>query len=246
MKLKRIKLNRLRNEEWFNFFTEFKTLVEETSPGVLDIEALFIVFLNLYAMADETLEQMRKSGFTSLIVQQDAKRDNAFRGLDGTVRTALRHYDAGKQAAAIRLVTLFDHYGNIADRPYNEETGAIYNFLQDIRGKYAPEVVTLDLAGWIDELERANSEFEKTILGRNRESAGKTEINMLDIRQKTGRAYLDILERIEALSLINGDGVYAPFGKMLNANIDRYISSINRRNGKSNAQSGKTESTENK
>jgi hypothetical protein len=241
MKIKRIILNKLRNEEWFNFFTEFKTFVEENFPEVSDIETLFIVFLNLYAMADNTLEQIRKSKFSSLIVQYDEERDNAFRGLDSTVYTSLRHYDVEKRAAAERLVILFDHYGNVADKPYNEETGAIYNFLQDIRGKYASEIATLDIAGWIDELERTNNEFEKTMLERNSEYAGKTELNMLDIRKTTGRAYLDIIERIEALSLIKGDEIYVPFIKTLNANIERYISTIKRRSGKTGAQSDKTE-----
>jgi hypothetical protein len=239
MKIKRIKLDKLRNEEWFNFFTEFKTFVEEHFPEVEDIEQLFIVFVGFYTMADDTLEQIRKSNFTALIIQQDDKRDNAFRGLNGTVRTALRHYNADKQAAAERLVILFDHYGNVADKPYNEETASIYNFLQDIREKYAPEIVTLELDGWLDELERTNKQFEETMLERNREYAGKTELNMLDIRKKAGRAYLDIVERVEALSLVKGDEAYSPFIKTLNANIERYISSINRRSGKSNAQSDK-------
>jgi hypothetical protein len=242
MKIKRIILNKLRNEEWFNFFTEFKTFVEEATPEALEIEELFVVFLGLYAMADDTLERIRKSDFTSLIIQQDDARDNAFRGLEGSVRVALRHYDAKKRAAAERLVSLFEHYGNVADRPYNEETATIYNFLQDIRDRYEPEIAALELSGWLDELERTNRQFETTILERNREYAGRTDINMLDIRKKTGRIYLDTVERIEALSLVKGDGAYAPFIKTLNANIERYISTINRRSGKKDSQPDKAES----
>jgi hypothetical protein len=242
MKIKRIALNKLRNEEWFNFFTELKTFVEETFPEVTDIEALFAVFMELYVMADDLLEQVRKSSFSALIVQYDEARDNTFRGLYGTVHTALRHYDAEKRTAAERLVPLFDHYDNVADKPYNEETSTIYNFLQDLRaGKYEPEVTALDLAGWISELERANKQFETAIFERNREYAGKTELTMLDIRKKTGRVYLELVERIEALSLIKGEEAYVPFIKTLNANIDRYLSSINRRSGRTNAQSGKGE-----
>jgi hypothetical protein len=241
MKIKRIKLNKLRNEEWFNFFTEFKSFVEETFPEVSDIEKIFAIFKEFYTMADNTLEQIRKSDFTALIVQQDEARDNIFRGLDGTVRTALRHYNNKKRVAAERLVTLFDHYGNVPDRPYNEETATIYNFLQDIRDKYASEIVALELNGWLDELERTNKQFEATILERNREYAGKPEFNMLDIRKKTGRAYLDIVERIEALSLVKGEEAYAPFIKTLNANIERYISSINRRSAKSKTKSNEEE-----
>jgi hypothetical protein len=246
MKIKRVKLDRLRNEEWFNLFTEFKTFVQQTTPEALDIEALFVVFMTLYGMADELLEQIYKSSYTALIVEKDALRDNAYRGISETVRTAERHYDPVKRAAAEKLVVLIDHYGNVADRPYNEETATIYNFIQDIRGKYATEIDTLDLTGWIDELERTNNDFEKTVLDRNKEYAGKdSELNMLDIRKKTDRTYLDIVERIEALSLVKGDEVFTEFIKTLNANIDRYIASIKRRTGKSKAKAEQPEVSSN-
>jgi hypothetical protein len=233
MKIKRVKLDRLRNEEWFQFFTEFKTFVEQTMPEVLDIVELFVVFVTLYGKADELLEQIRKSNFTALIAEKDGLRDNAYRGISETVYTAKKHYDPTKRTAAESLSALIDHYGNVADKPYNEETATIYNFCQDIRSKYANEISILDLTGWIDELERVNNDFEKTILDRNKEYAEKDEGNMLDIRKKTDRTYLDIVERIEALSLVKGNEQYETFIKNLNANIDRYILSVKRRTGKS-------------
>jgi hypothetical protein len=222
----------LRNEEWFNFFTEFKTFVEKTSPEVLDIEALFIVFICLLKEADEALEKIKKSNFTAAIIQADECRDDAFRGLSYSARSALFHFDESKKAAAERLVTILDHYGNIADKPYNEETASIYNFLQDIRNQYSDEIDILDLSGWLNELERTNNEFEQIILKRNQEYAGRTELNMFNVRKKTDRAYLDIIERIEALALIQGEEKFRDFFKTLNANIERYKIAINRRSAK--------------
>jgi hypothetical protein len=224
----------LRNEEWFQFFTEFKTFVEQTSPGVLDIVELFSVFVVLYGKADKLLEVIRKSNFTALIVEKDRLRDNTYMGIAETVNAFKRHYDPAKRTAAERLSVLIDHYGNVADKPYNEETATIYNFSQDIRSKYAHEITVLDLNGWIDELDRYNTEFENAILDRNKEyAAGDDEMSLFDVRKKTDRVYLDIVERIEAFALIrNGDAVLTGFIKNLNANIDRYISSINRRTGK--------------
>jgi hypothetical protein len=233
MKIKRIRLKELRNEEWFNFFSEFKTFVEQTTPGVLDIDTLFAAFLTLYGKADDLLEIIRKSAYADLVVGKDAERDNAYRGISETAYAAKRHYDPVKRAAAERLTVLLDHYGNVAGRPYNEETATIYNFIQDVRSKYANDVMTLDLAGWIDELDRTNSEFEKAILDRNREyAAGDSELNMFEIRKKTDRAYLDVVERIEALSIVRGnDTALTEFIRTLNANIERYILSIQRRSG---------------
>jgi hypothetical protein len=244
MKITRIRLDRLHNEEWFNLFTEFKKFVEKITPEALNIEELFIVFLSFFQSADDTLEQIRKSDYTPEIVKQDGLRDSTFRGLNDTVRAGLRHFDPAKRAAAEKLVTLFDHYGDLAGKPYNEETSAIYNLLQALRGPYADAAATLELSGWIDELERNNTDFEKNVLERNSEYAGKTDLKMLEIRRQTGRCYLNIVERIEALCLINGDEAFAPFIKTLNANIERYKISINRR--KSSLSSKETDEKEEK
>jgi hypothetical protein len=224
----------MRNEEWFNFFTEFKTLVEQVTSEALDINEPFAVFLYLHTKADSMLEQIRKSNFTALIVEKDAARDNAYRGICETVRTAVRHYDPVRRAVAENLIPLIDHYGNVAERPYNEETATIYNFVQDLKEKYPGEITELDLNGWIGELERTNNDFEKTVLDRNREYAGKdTEMNMFEVRKQMDGVYCEIIERIEALALIRGDGSLDGFIRTLNANCDRYISSIRRRTGKS-------------
>jgi hypothetical protein len=239
MKIKRLRLKSLRNEEWFNFFTEFKKFVEETTPEALDIEALFVVLMIFYRMADEALEPIRKSNYSSTIRQLDKVRGEAFVGLNTTMRAALKHFDMKKRTAAERLVILFDHYSDLSDRPYNEETASIYNFLQDIRAQYPTEIAELELTGWLNELERTNTEFENAILSRNREYVSRTKLNMLEVRRQAGRAYLDIVERIEALSLINGDEKFATFVNTLNANIERYKTAINRRIG---TNAAKTES----
>jgi hypothetical protein len=233
MKIKRIKLNRFRNEEWFNFFTEFKEFVTQSTPETLNIEALYAVFLALYAQADETLEILRKSSYTSEIVQLDGVRDGTYRGLSEAVKSSQHHYVEAQSAAARKLKPLFDHYGDVPAKPYNEETAIIYNLLQELRGQYAPQIATLSLQGWLDELERNNLAFEAAILARNAEIADKSiDETMLEVRRKTDRCYLDIVERIEALILVQGDTNFAVFVKLLNANIERYQNVLSRRHKK--------------
>jgi hypothetical protein len=235
MKIKRIKLDKLRNEEWFNFFTEFQKLVTQATPEALDIEALFSVFVTLYSQADALLEVLRKSSYTSDIVRLDSVRDSTYRGLSEAILSALHHYSDTHSAAAERLQPLLEHYGNLSVKSYNEETAGIYNFLQELRGTFAPQVATLALEGWVDELERNNRAFEAAILARNVEGAGKaTDVTLLDIRRKTNRCYLDIVERIEAKILLQGEANYSAFVKTLNTNIERYAIALNRRQGHGN------------
>jgi hypothetical protein len=222
----------LRNEEWFNFYTEFKTFVERTTPGVLNIDALFITFLVLYAQADDSLEILRKSSYTADIAGLDSRRDDIYHGFVAAVDSALHHYDDDRRAAAEKIKVVLDHFGNLAIKNYNEETAGIYNFLQELRASRALQLATLELDGWVYELDRANQKFETAILDRNDEAAGKADqVKMLDTRRQTDRCYLDIVERIEALALIQGDTAFADFVNALNANIERYKISLSRRAG---------------
>jgi hypothetical protein len=229
MKIIRLKLNLLRNEEWFNFFTEFKTLVTQATPGALNIDDLFAAFLTLYTQADDALEILRKSSLTEEIVHLDGLRDGTFRGIADNVRSSLHHFDPARREAAHRIIPIFDHYGDLARKPFNEETAGIVNFLQEVRNKYAPQVQILGINEWLNELERNNNDFETAVLERNAEIAARPDVNMLDVRRKTGLCYHQIVERLEALILLNGETAYGDFVTKLNVNIERYKNVLSRR-----------------
>ena len=241
MKIKRIYLHKLRNEEWFNFFAEFKIFVEEVSSGTLNIVEQFALFLALYADVDSALEKLRKSIYTTAIVSLDEQRDEAFSGLTAAVHSASHHFVPDMREAAKTLQTLWEHYGNLAVKPFNEETAGIVNFIQELRGKFAPAIQTLGLVEWVNELERRNNAFEALVLERNRDNAGKTDLSVFDLRRKINRCYLDMVERIEAQILLQGEAQFATFVKTLNTNIERYIATLNRRKGnRKNQSAGKT------
>lgn len=218
----RFTLRQMRNEEWFNFFLEFKTFVIQNTPQALGIEALFSLFLTQLQQADEALEQIRKSPLTVDIRRFDALRDSAFRSLKAAWKYGLADPDPYQHEAAERLGIVFHHFGNLASKPYNEATAGILNFIQELRGKYAPDVQTLTLTGLVDKLEEANNAFETMVLQRNAEAAERPALNMLQLRHDTDRCYCDMLERIEAQALMEGPDRFDDFIRTLNANIERY------------------------
>jgi hypothetical protein len=240
MKIKRINLHNLRNEEWFNFYSEFKRFVEEASPQGLKIEKYFAVFLVLYTKADGIIEKILKSKYTKQISELDKQRDSIFMGLIYMIKSYKHHFDSAKRKAAESLEPLITHYGNLAIKPYNEETAGIHNFLQEFRENYNDAIVTLELTTWLDELERSNLEFEEAIIERNREGASKSELRLLDVRQEIDSCYMDIVDRIEALILLTEDEnekePYIAFTKTLNTNIKRYVDTIAQRKGRSDAK----------
>jgi hypothetical protein len=212
----------LRNEEWFQFFTEFRDLVNKYSPVTLDVVELYILFEECYGNANVALDVIRKSLETALMDEADQKRDHTFRGFIDATKSARNHFNPEKQTAANELLILVDYFGNLAERAPNEETAAIFNFLQELRGTYAPQIVTLGLTDWVTELENNNLAYEELVKKRNVTVTSRTNLRMVEVRKQTQVVYRSIIERIEALIVVNGESQYAAFVTELNGFIKRY------------------------
>jgi hypothetical protein len=222
MKIKNIRLLHLRNEEHFQFITEVKDLISAVGADALKIAAQYAVFLPRYADEDEALKKIVKSATTADIEANDSVRDTTFRGLADTCKAALNHYDPETAAAARRLQVVFDTYGNVAAKSINAETAAIYNLLQELNGSYAADVNTIGLTGWVTKLAADNSALEALVKARNNENAAKTHLRMKECRAETDNAYHEIVRRINALIVVDGEAAYTVFVNRLNEYIDKY------------------------
>jgi acyl carrier protein phosphodiesterase len=230
MKFRRLNFQNLNNEKWFQYFTEFKNLVERLTPEAIDIKEMFIVFLSLYSDADTALVIIRKSAETALLDGADQKRDLTFRGLVDVVKSAHNHFDPMKQNAAFELDIVFDHFGNLSIKTPNDETASIYNFLQEIR-KYSAQISLLGLEDWLVELENNNKAYDELVTKRNISVTSRTSLRMVDVRKQTQDVYRKIIERVEALILVNGEEKYADFVTQLNGFIKQYNDVIAQRKG---------------
>ena len=242
MKCNRFVVEKLRNEEWFQFYTEFKSLVEYYGADALNIDALFSAFVALYADADEALEIIRKSATTAQLADSDTTRDGTLRGFNDAVKSALKHFDPLKCEAAKRVQIVINTYGNMARKSYDDETASIYNFLQEMNGKYAADITLLGLSDWVTQLDAENKAFDALMQSRYAENSEKTNLRMQPIRVETDRNYRDTLDRLEALMLINGDvPPYATFVNELNTRTQRYENILAQRQGRAAAKKNKTE-----
>ena len=232
MKIDNLKTSHLRNDAHFQFYTDFRTIVERIGAPQLKIETQYAAFLVLYDDEDVALKKIMKSAITAEINDADSYRDEIFSGMVEANKSALKHYDNNVREAAKRLKIVFDTYGNISRKPLDEETSAIYNILQDLKGKYAADAETVGLNGWIAELEQANETFSALMLDRYDESATRTSLVMKQVRQQVDDAYRTISERINASIIIEGEAQYADFVTTLNTVIKRYADILAQRKGK--------------
>lgn len=237
MKIRNLKLTNLRNEEHFQFLTEFKTLVEEAGPEALGISEAFAIFLTLYLNEAEALNVVLKSTLTGKIADADQQRDDLVRGTLDTLKGAANHFLPEKREAAERLQNLFDRSGNISTKSYEEQTAAITALLEDITAGYTADATLLGLVEWLTALQAANDNLAALMAERYTEEAGRTGLKMKDTRKAADDAYRTITTRIDALIVVNGPEAYSDFVEQLNLRVDRYNEKIAQRRGR-NANNG--------
>ena len=182
MKIQKFRFAQMRNAEHFQFMTEFKDLVILLTAVLLNIVKMFEYFLVLYNKADVCLIQLRKSLHTEELGELDRQRDNIFRALKHRIQSYLGHFNAGKVAAAKRLLIVLNTYGNLADKPNDEETAGIYNLVADLEGKYAEDVDALDSMEWVEELKTKNLAYDKLVKSRDTEKSDKPTDKIVDVR----------------------------------------------------------------
>ncbi|MBN2636481.1 MAG: hypothetical protein JXR61_09440 [Prolixibacteraceae bacterium] len=232
MKILSVKLRNLRNEEHFQFQTEFKGLVEKSTPETLDIVPAWAVYQPLYENEAEALDVIRKSSLTENIANADHYRDSVYSGLRDTVKGAANHFNAAKKEAAARVQVVLDHYGNINIKTYDEQTAAINDLIAELNATYTADVATLAIGDWVTELQTANNSFETLMQERYSQDAGKTQLKMKEVRTAVDDAYRTITERIDALVIVNGKENYAGFIKELNQRVEKFNKLLAQREGR--------------
>lgn len=226
MKINEFSLVRLRNEEHFQFFTSFRDLVLVSTPTALKIEALFSQFQAAYINELAALDVVRKNAISDDLVEADNNRDSVFRGMCDAVKSALNHFNADIRAAAERLQIVLNTYGNLAIKPYDAETGGMNSLINDFTTTYAADVAVVGLTGWVTELAAKNKAFDDLKNNRYSDEAAKTILRMKEERVKTDAIYRQIVERINALVIVEGEATYAGFVNELNERIQGYDNTI--------------------
>ena len=232
MKIISFYLKNLRNEEHYQFQTDFKGLVVQHDATSLGIEVDFNNYLPLYAEEGEAIDKIIKSAITEELSDADKKRDFTFRGLCAAIDAGCHHFNAAKQHAAKNLQVVIDRYGNVGDKPYDEETAAISALVVDMETTYAPDVATLGIGDWIVELKANNLSFDTIKNNRYTEEGSKTQLHMKEVRTTVDAAYRIIAEHLHALIIVNGDVHYKDFVNALNLRIEHYKMVLSQRNGR--------------
>ncbi len=232
MKVNKMNLAALRNEEHFQLMVDVKSLVETTKAQILNISQLFPIFTGFFNKEDIALEALRKSALIEPIVDADYQRDSIYRGFVSLIETYNCSSDPNKVQASRNIQHFINHYEDFRLKSYSEETTVIYNFLQDIKDRCANDIRTLNARDWIRDLDSANQIFSSLMNQRFDKNAGQKIDNMREIRRSIDKIYTQIIDNINASILSNEETAYADFVCKLNERIDYFNNMIARRKSK--------------
>jgi hypothetical protein len=226
--------------------TEFRDIVHTKTPAALKIDTLWPTFLAHYADIDAALKKISKSAITDAIKTADAARDAAFTGISKFNKAILDyHYDPEWHDAAHKIDIVIHTYGNVAAKPINEETSAIYNLVQELKSEnYSAAVTLIGLMPWVNKLGTLNTNFESLIQERDRENEAKSHISMKTARRNIDDTYKNIVKTINSLIYLNQLTEYETFVDTYNIVVKRFNTllkqqqSNNRHHGKGGTTGG--------
>ena len=226
LKIKDCPLSRFQNNEHYSFQSDVNGLIIYFTAATLLVTAEYATYFPLFKDEGEALNFVRKSSYSELLSQADIVRDNTIDGMDDAIKSGLKHFNAAVREAARRLKILRDVTGDIAKKAYSKESGDIVKLLADLNGPYAADAKTAKIDDWVTELDANQKEFVKTQNHRYDELGEKTRLRMKQVRVEVDGAYRTVVEKINALIVVNGEAPYVDFVNKLNQRIDEYTNNL--------------------
>lgn len=215
---------RLKNNESLTFGREIETKIEEKGATELAIDNIFPDYKEKLQSFDDSIVNISKSFYTNQMNEANKQRGSLHVAILTQIKNFLRHYNIEKRNAALRLISFADTFVGAQRRSFDDLTSFINNFLQELTAdKYKADVTLVELDEWIKELKKVNDlcatlTIQRTAEYSKKSGKGGTEIT----RPAYEKAYKTLVEKLNALAMVNGDEKYAELFAWWNARIDHY------------------------
>ena len=238
-KIKTISLTSLRVEEIFGFLklilAETANLPgqgeEETEPGLPEVQTVktanpvltssVSAFTDAYNNFDTALKASAVNPATASATDADTARDQSWRAANAYVKAMCSHPTADISTTAAEAKALFDKYGDPTSLAQTEESGVLHNLLQDLNALSEDKRTALNLDVWIADLQSKEDAFLAAAAQRTEADAARQVGIVKETRTAAETAYRSLVDTVNALAIIEGDGDYATFIDHVNAMIDR-------------------------
>ncbi len=224
--------SRFRNGEFVKFNDMTVSVLNNHDLGALRISEIIKEVITAYEDMKAVYKVDRGSSLTKAIVHEDIRRDSLFSGIILILRAHAKHHpDETMKKKAKALLEVFEKHGNDLNRQsYHQQTANLEDIFEDLDRKgIRSEIDSLHLDPYYKDLVASNREFDRLYLERNKEYAQTPEESMSELREKAESALKKLFDRVNAFITIDGYEKYQPLVKEINALVDNYETSIERR-----------------
>ena len=171
---------------------------------------------------DENLQVSAKSLTTDKIAEADRLRDQLYAGYKKAVAGYAGFPLADMAEAAKVLNQHIKDYKIDPKAQLDKETGLLVNFIQDLEGKYKPQVDALSLGAFVEKLKAANEEVRSLTSQRTDERSAKTAGALKAARTASDEAYRMLVLHVNAHALLEDEETYTAFIDYANTEIDHF------------------------
>jgi hypothetical protein len=211
----------LPNAAHFTFFTTLDAQIEASPAVRAALTVQMTIFDPLLESERQNMDWVKKSEYTSLIKVADKRVDAALSGLKAQTVAARHSLQPEIVAAANRMLILLNNYGDVAKKPYQEETGDVQALLDNLTGSYSADARITGNDVWVTELQTALTEFNTLYATRNEQVILKPAKNFRTTRREIEVVYHQMTSIIESNALLGMSPDFENFIIRLNPEIEK-------------------------
>ena len=184
--------------------------------------AQFTAYHTAILAEDEALKLSQKSLLSDDLAEADKQRDAVYNKFRQSVKSYLDFPDTEIALAAKTLNQALKDYAIDPAMQMDKETGLLVNLIQDMEGKHAAHVTTLNLGLFVTQLKKYNEQVIALTTSRTEERIGITAGAMKAARRQVDDAFRQLIKVVNAYIIVEGDTKYKAFADYMNTLICEY------------------------
>ena len=225
----------LRYGAHFSVMTSFGEKAAPLAESESMLTGAYNEFKSALDYEDAAIKIARASEYSDQILKEDTKRDRLYSNGKATVEMWVALGIEPMATAAQAVLKEYNNYKVNTTAQYDQETGLMLNFLQPFETAAMKEKLqTLGLTAVFEQMKIANEAVRSLISQRGDERAANAAFDIKKARQATDAAYDKLVERINALQVLDETGKYNAFIAWWSQEVARIKQQILNGNGNGN------------
>ena len=217
-----IKLGIMSNGSHFLFITDAVGLATADAKVKTKVTAELTALQTALKAEDDALALSKANLLSKEIKAVDAERDKHYKALRKAITFFLNHPDAELVKAAARLEQLLKDYNINPAMQLDRETGLLLNLIGDLETKSAADVTALALTPVVQAMKQANDKLREVTRARANDRAVQIVGQLKQAQHASDEAYRTLIQKVNALAVVEGDADYADFISKMNEQVKHY------------------------